>query len=271
MDKQLFFAFGQAKSGTTFLQRTLNLHPEVSCSSEHQFTVFIDRFQQLFKQYDNLLALVDKRTGGQGIIPTSPFMVEKLFRYTVECIIEESAKDKGIAGANDNAILYRIEAYNELFDSPKFIVIFRNPIDTAISAWHHNMRLAKEENNPNHEQFMTKHGGFEGWLKFAAELFSQDVKRYKAFAENHNNIIMVRYEDLLRYKKNSLLQLFHFLGASTCDNILNCIIEQSSLKAMRENSSQKLFFRSASITMGQGVISDSLRRIFLPVKHMKQI
>ena len=104
-------------------------------------------------------------------------MVKKLFRYTVECIIEESAKDKGIAGANDNGIRHRIEAYNELFDSPKFIVIFRNPIDTAISAWHHNKRLAKEENNPNHEQLMTKHGGFEGWLKCVAELFSQDVKK----------------------------------------------------------------------------------------------
>ena len=144
MDKQLFFCFGPPKSGTTFLQRILNLHPEVSCPPEHQFNILINKFGELLKQYDNTLKMIDQRTGGQGTTPVGAAIYPKVFRYIVKTLILESAKGKRIAGANDNTIITKIDAYNKLFDSPKFISIFRNPIDAAISAWHHNMRLAKE-------------------------------------------------------------------------------------------------------------------------------
>ncbi len=138
MKKQLFFCFGTPKSGTTYLQRVLNLHPEISCPSEHQFDFLNKKFSELLKQYDNVIKLVDHRTGGQGTSSLEHVICPELFRFTVQNMIWESAKGKKIAGANDNSIITRIETYNTLFNSPKLIAIFRNPIDTAISAWHHN-------------------------------------------------------------------------------------------------------------------------------------
>ncbi len=260
MNKQLFFCFGPPKSGTTFLQRILNLHPEVSCPSEHQFDFLSNNIGELLKQYDNILKIVDHRTGGQGTTALRTVLRPKIFQYTVENMIWESAKGKRIAGANDNAIITKIDTYNILFNSPKFIVIFRNPIDTAISAWHHNMELAKEENNPGHKLFMTMHGDLEDWIKYIANNFSHNVHAYMNFNKSHDNIIMVRYEDLKNDKEATIIRLFDFLGASTSGHMLSCIIEESSLAAMKDASIRKEFFRSGSTEMGKVVISDDLRR-----------
>jgi hypothetical protein len=260
MNKQLFFCFGPAKSGTTFLQRILNLHPEISCPPEHQFDFLADNFKRLLDHYDQERQVVDLRTGGQGTIPISENIQQKLFVCAVNNILWESAKEKRIAGANDNAIINRLEGYNDLFNSPKFIAIFRNPIDTAISAWHHNMKLAEEENNEQHKLIMTQHGGLEGWVRHVTKIFSNGVEAFMDFSAKHENIILVRYEDLINDKKVNLIRIFEFLGASTDEQVLSAVIEESSLDAMKNTSIRKEFFRSGSTNMGKGVISDAIRK-----------
>ncbi|NOZ74802.1 MAG: sulfotransferase, partial [FCB group bacterium] len=214
MKRQLFFCFGPPKSGTTFLQRLLNLHPEISCPSEYSFDFLIRKLSDLLEEYDDVLALIDRRTGGQGTTPMKKVMLPVVLRATIENMIYFTAGDKRIAGANDNSILNAISMYNNLFHSPKLIVIFRNPVDAAISAWHHNLRLAREEKNPEHEQLMTQYGGFDGWMKNSSKIFSRDVKAYLDFAKTHDNIIMIRYEDLVHDKRPTVTRLFTFLGAS---------------------------------------------------------
>ena len=84
MSEQIFFCFGPPKSGTTFLQRTLNLHPDISCSSEHQFDFLLNQFQKVLEQYDHLRKVIDTRTGGQGVIPLSEVVRLKLFKVMIE-------------------------------------------------------------------------------------------------------------------------------------------------------------------------------------------
>jgi hypothetical protein len=177
----------------------------------------------------------------------------------VESVVYKSAGNKIIAGANDNGIMNRLELFNDVFGAPKFIAIFRNPIDAAISAWHHNQRLAKEENDQRHVEIMTGHGGFDGWIKFYAQLFSNAVQGFQKFSGNHDNAIYVCYENLTGNKRENLIRLFHFLGASTDEKIIAAIIDSSSLDAMRDASVRKEFFRSGSTNMGAGVVSDELR------------
>jgi hypothetical protein len=259
MNKQLFFCFGLPKSGTTFLQRTLNLHPEVSCPSEHNFKYLLDAFRSIFRQYEGVQKSIDIRTGGQGIIPVDNNVVIKTFRCAIENIIYESARGKKVAGANDNAIIGMLDSYNQLFESPRFIAIFRNPVDQAISAWHHNTKLAAEENNNIHLDIMNKHGGFDGWVKFCAQRFVQSVRTCKTFADRNENLMMIRYEDLKQDKKYNMEKLFRFLEVSTDESLLDDIIKNSSLEAMKDASVRKQFFRSGSTDMGREEISAALR------------
>ena len=258
--KQLFFCFGPPKSGTTFLQKVLNMHPEVSCPAEHQFDFFFSAYASVLDQYEQVIKQVDHRTGGQGILLNKSSLQKKLLKFTFEEIIFESAKNKTIAGANDNAIINKIDMYNTLFESAKFIAIFRNPIDTAISAWHHNHRLAKEENNPAHITFMTQHGGIEDWIKVICNDFTTSVNNCLNHNKTYHNMLIIRYEDLVTEKHSTLVKLFEFLGAKTDDPTINPLINNSSLDEMKRTAKKKGFFRKGSTDMGKGEITDNFRK-----------
>ncbi len=259
MNKSLFFCTGLPKSGTTFLQRTLNLHAEIYCPSEHSFSALAKNLSVLLDQYQGLLELIDARTGGQGVMPFSGEVKNKIFRCTVEQLIIENTADKKIVGANDNAIVNNLEFYSDLFDQPRLIVIFRHPVDAAISAWHHNSRLAEEEKNPQHIEIMTRHGGFEGWLKFYAQLFEKTVQGYKNFSSKNPQVIHLRYEDLKNNKSQTLQRLFEFLGVAANNSLIDDVVKKSSLDAMAESSKYKAFFRAGSTSMGEGVVSGELK------------
>lgn len=118
----LFFCFGPPKSGTTYLQRMLNSHPEVSCPSEHQFDFLREGFTSLLNNYNNGLQLIDKRTGGQNATLVNTNTLSLIFRNSVEQIIKAAANGKPVIGANDNAVLNNLELYNTLFKDRKSVV-----------------------------------------------------------------------------------------------------------------------------------------------------
>src|SRR6187402_1454276 len=59
-DKQLFFVCGAPKSGTTWLQRVLDAHPQIQCSGEghfiERFTVPLAKVMRDYAEHMNLVA-----------------------------------------------------------------------------------------------------------------------------------------------------------------------------------------------------------------------
>src|SRR5215472_3366949 len=90
-ERTLFFCFGLPKSGTTLLQRALNMHPQISCPSEHDFSGLRTAFQRLFEGYNRGLQVADRRTGAQGATPVNSQTVEQVFRTAVEAIVRQAA------------------------------------------------------------------------------------------------------------------------------------------------------------------------------------
>ena len=137
------------------------------------------------------------------------------------------------------------------------LAIFRNPINTGISSWHHNLRLAEEE-HPKHRELVMQYGGFEGWLKQTANWFNDAVYKYRIFSKTNANTMFVRYEDLTKNTPDQLVRIFSFLGTSIDAKIIENIVVESSLTAMRENSAYPGFFRRGSTDFGKSTIDDKL-------------
>ena len=59
LDRQIFFVGGAPKSGTTWLQKALDAHPEIMCSGEGHF---LDKFalnlNEMIKDYNKHQAVV---------------------------------------------------------------------------------------------------------------------------------------------------------------------------------------------------------------------
>jgi hypothetical protein len=258
--EQLFFCFGPPKSGTTLLQRALSLHPQVSCPSEHQFSHLLECYRQLFKHYNQGLELIDRRTGGQGASLIDSECIDEVFRATVEIIMRKAGQGKPITGIKDNDLLPHLHYFDRFFGRPKIIVIFRNPIDQGLSQWHHNLRLAREENNPQHSELLAQFGGLDGWLRRNAQAFVRNVNSWMKFAEGRDNVHIVRYEELIMRRKEILRGIFAFLGADTVDATLDPIVAATDLCRMRNASRYPGFFRAGAIDLGGGEISPALRR-----------
>ncbi|MDB4308129.1 sulfotransferase [Gammaproteobacteria bacterium] len=255
----MFFCTGLPKSGTTFLQRMLNCHPEISCPSEHQFNSLRNGLSTIFGNYNNMLRQVGKRTGDQGVTIVDSECQLAVFRCTVETIIRGAADGKPIMGANDNGLLGNLALYDSLFGSPRILVIFRNPIDAGISAWHHNLRLAEEEGG-GHKDHMMRYGGFEGWLRQSARWFNEAVDLYRKYAVEHDNIIHVRYEDLAAETAKHLERIVNFLGADSDPEVITKIVLQTKFDVMKKESSKTGFYRAAATGFGAGEVDDELRK-----------
>jgi len=253
-----FFTFGLPKSGTTFLQRTLNLHPQIASPSEHQLDFILKQYEKLFSQYNKALQIVDHRTGGQGSTPISNQGLLNIYKCTILSIMEDFAKGKKFRAINDNAIIHKLDFYNTLFDKPKMIAIVRNPLNQSISAWHHNERLAIEENNPQHRELNNKFGGFDGWVLYNVKIFSQTVKNLQAFQKKFDNLHIVCYESLVKDKEKILMEIFSFLGVEYDNKLLEQIVQKSSFESMKKESNVKGFFRNQQLKVDKNSISDKL-------------
>jgi hypothetical protein len=258
-ERTLFFCFGLPKSGTTLLQRALNMHPQISCPSEHNFSDLGAAIQQLFKGYNRSLQVMDRRTGGQGATPVNPQTVEQVFRAAVEAIVRQAAGKKKIMGANDNTILRNLHAYDQLFEHPKMVAIFRNPIDRALSAWHHNLRLAEEEKDPRHREMMTRHGDLDSWLRLLTQQFTARVDEWRQFVAGREHTFTVTFEDLVNKRAQRLRELFTFLGANASELVVEPIVAATDFKLMRDQSRHPGFFRRAAVDMGDNEIGTDLR------------
>jgi hypothetical protein len=257
-----FLCFGLPKSGTTFLQRMLNMHPEVSCPSEHNLVHLSAQIDRLLEDYGKALTVIDRRTGGQG--PTLPDQNVGLdiLRAAIYALSRSAAGGKPIHGLNDNAIFSSIRFADSLLRQPKMIAIVRNPVDLAVSAWRHNLRLAKEE-----PQQATAHldllrnpaGTLEGYVLTRAKSYNDTVLRFLDYAESRPNILLTRYEDLVDNKKAGFVRLLAFLDAGISDEVVNPIIANSSPVEMARNSARPAFFGIGDTSKGNMKVGAAVR------------
>ena len=141
----LFFCGGIAKSGTTLLQRILNLHNDISCQFEDDLNYLLQEFIRIHRGYNLRIKQTGDRIGLKEVKPVSSKVYDNALFKIISDIAEERKLDKKFVGISDNNfLLENFNILNDNFTNSKSIIIFRNPIDRAISLWNHNHRLYKK-------------------------------------------------------------------------------------------------------------------------------
>ena len=155
MKEPNFFCGGPPKSGTTFLQRILDSHPDIGCSSEDDLQKLLNSFIELHKSYNDKLLRVGQRIGVKNVPLVESKVFENLLFNLISDISSNRNQGKKLIGISDNDfLLSNIIPILKCYINTKVIIIFRNPIDTALSAWDSNHRLYKKENHPAHLEIM---------------------------------------------------------------------------------------------------------------------
>ncbi|MFL5298056.1 MAG: sulfotransferase domain-containing protein [Phenylobacterium sp.] len=227
----IFFACGAPKSGTTWLQRVLDAHPEVCCSGEGHF---IQRFSAPIAKSVNaynreLVAVASQVYEGEPYYqPVGQPEFDALIRdFILGRLSARAGPQTRWIGDKTPTYTRHLEQLNRLFPGAKVIHIVRDPRDVAVSRMAHSRRAgAGAATTPGSEEHRLT-------LEGAVRMWREAVSAVDAFAAAHpGQTHELRYRDLHTDPIGEIGRLFGFLGAPAPRVLVQRIAAQTSFKAL---------------------------------------
>lgn len=293
----VFFIVGQQKSGTTWLMRMLDSHPEILCKGEGRFFGAGWR-QESVKQTDakrppsslynavldaEYLRLWIERSVWSRDDEAGEH-VDNIVRMAVDYFLmgELSKTGKKIVGDKSPLLTPEtIEEISTIYPEARVIHIIRDGRDAAVSALHHSWNFGKQKS----ARVSAKREAYRndaGELKEAREsvFAGNSLKRMAAEwgarvgrtiedgpALLGSNYAEVRYEDLLQRPEEEIGRLLEFLGAEAGqETVRRCVgaasFERLSKGRKRGEEDATSFFRKGVAGDWKNVFTEEDRRIF---------
>jgi len=263
----VFFITGQAKSGTSWLMRLLNAHPEILCQGEGRF------FGRDYKRPDV------KRMSSETLQPSSLYraltdanylrawiersvwtrdrdldeQLAEVTRALTNHFLATSAAASGKRIVGDKTPFLGsspVEEIAEVYPDAKVIHIIRDGRDVAVSAMHHlwkheidlggGMDLRGEEAK-NRDAYQANPAEYlrSGRSIFLPKRLARGAREWAQLVDQTmrkgpellgRNYAEVRYEALLNRPERELARLLSFLGAAGDDRTVDACIEAASFE-----------------------------------------
>jgi len=228
---EFFFVCGAPKSGTTWLQRILDAHPEVACSGEGHFvTRFSAPLAKVMNTYNRGLEWEAKLVyDGQ---PYYGHVEQDEFDDVIRGFISNRLRTRADAqtrwvGDKTPNYTRNLDLLHRLFPTAKIIHIVRDPRDVAVSRMVFSKRAGfSDACTPGADEHrQTLEGAVRSW--------TQAVTAVDAFAAKHPGLVHeVGYLDLHADPMAETERLFAFLGAPAPRPLLERIVAATSFEAL---------------------------------------
>lgn len=211
---RLFFVCGAPKSGTTWLQKALNVHSQIVCVGEGHFAdILIRSLRTPLKQYFDQ----------QQVVANNVYEGKAYYRYerteefeflALSFILNAFARlsipaGTRLIGDKTPANVDHLDLFHHLVPEAKFINIVRDGRDTLVSTFKHVERVARRNGElpPDVEKML-----LERTETYAAR-WVRSVENAQSFAAAHPGVLhTVRYEDLKQDFPTAFAVVLGFLG-----------------------------------------------------------
>jgi hypothetical protein len=226
-----FFIGGAPKSGTTWMQRALDLHPEIACSGEGHLHEFIARpINEMVTKYNAKLSAVAKIVYEDKpyLPPVSRDELLELTRVVMTMMLMRRTKPGArLIGDKTPANAHVVGDLSWLFPEMKFILMLRDPRDVAASRIGHALRSGYVDAADRDSE------GYRKVVSAAAVDWRGAFEQTQDFARRRPaQCTIVRYEDLVRDPAGELARVLAFLEMETTSEQLAAIVEGSSFNAL---------------------------------------
>ncbi|WP_067621209.1 sulfotransferase family protein [Alicyclobacillus acidiphilus] len=205
MPRPNFFIVGAAKSGTSSLDRYLGQHPEVYIPPKKEAHFFsIPDFPPVFR--------------GPGDEGMNQYTIRDRDMYYH--LFDGVAGEKAIGESSVFYLYYPGTAQRMKQEIPdaKIIIMLRNPVDRAFSAYMHLIRDEREHRS--FRESLAKEAEFKAndfepmWYYRELGLYSEQVKRYlETFGRDRVKVII--FEEFVKDAVSGVQDVAAFLGVST--------------------------------------------------------
>lgn len=242
---QKLFLTGCPKSGTTWLVRALNGHPQIIANGEGRFAWRLIPFLQ---QAANAFNQDQKQAGGTdlGQITNDDFLI--LARAFSDRVL---LKYLLTSGKNANLIttiadktpqhVLSVPLLRLMYPQCRFINIVRDPRDAATSALFHLAKRETKSRDEYVESFIT-----QSWKMHVEAAVNSE----KQLGTDH--FLNIRYEDFHADELGTITQCLRFIGADDSEESIQLCLEAGSFKKLsggreRGQTDFNSFFRNGTI------------------------
>jgi LPS sulfotransferase NodH len=284
----VFFLVGRSKSGTSWLMRLFNSHPEILCRGEGKFFGrgksnalhgALSRSKELKRWLaHNPWTLRDEDPNLDDIVAnTINYLMQEKLRKTNKRIVGDKSPftTPGM-----------IEEISSVCPGAKVVHIVRDGRDVAVSSVHHQWNNAIDQGGRrklSREKVAKREAyrkapeafGASGESIFAGEHVAQIARSWstsvsKAMADAAllgDNYCQVRYEDLLAEPVGEVMRLLEFLGADSDVEVARGCVQAASFEQLSGGRTQgeeasSSFYRKGIAGDWKNHFSEEDRRVF---------
>ena len=225
----LFFVCGAPKSGTTWLQKSLDAHPQILCAGEGHFAdMFVRKIFKPVEQYFIHQRVVTKNVyEGDGFyqhLPREDFaFVATAFILGAFSRLKISSETR-LIGDKTPANVEHLELLHYLFPEAKIINIVRDGRDVLVSTLKHLERVSKiDGTRTDLEEYLSKK------TRLYASRWVKAVENAEKFGAKYPGVMhTVRYEDLKQDFSSAFFGIVDFLGVEVSqEEVARCEAETS--------------------------------------------
>lgn len=228
-----FFVTGVTKSGTTWLQRMLNSHPEIACGGESKLNVFLGQLGPAVTAYNQALTKTNEkiyreeavyRLLGQG---QARAVMQYLFLDRLGAV-QQAAAAAGKAAAlkwigdKDPDYKRELAAWRAILPEARVISTTRDGRDCYVSLWFHL--------HPDREPLAAANrADFLGRIEGHAATWRDTMAKFRRDAEVHSGRhYAIRYESLLQDATGEMARLFAWFGCDASPATAEAVVRRNA-------------------------------------------
>jgi hypothetical protein len=292
----VFFVVGYQKSGTTWLMKMLDAHPEIMCHGEGRFfgrEWVHEKLKEMpvKQQPSSLYYAVEHAEDLRYWVERSPWSRQEdpeehlanLTRGTIDYFLARRLAGSGKRLVGDKSPLLTprdLEDIVRIYPEAKVIHIIRDGRDVAVSGMHHIWNFGKGETDPKirEKRDAYRSGGVppkEGQGIFTGKILTKLAREWnervggavRAGAALGPHYTEVHYEELLERPEEAMERLVGFLGADTAPQAVRRCVEAASFEQLsggrrRGEEEATSFFRKGVAGDWRNVFTAENRRTF---------
>ncbi|MDF1810647.1 MAG: sulfotransferase [Verrucomicrobiales bacterium] len=185
-----FFVLGLPGSGTVWLQRLLNSHPEILCPPEHHLSKLWQTTESTVESYQSVIQRIDEKNDCRGHkLDTEKLHAELYTNWLEHLFVHYTDDSVSHVGINDNNLDSNLPYHARMFPRAKFLFIVRDPRDVAVSLWNF-----KKKFDPGFDRDGTQ---LTAIAESVGMEWTEKIKNVQEFNQAlPGKIELVRYEDL---------------------------------------------------------------------------
>ncbi|WP_422367996.1 sulfotransferase family protein [Pelagibius sp.] len=233
----LFIVTGVTKSGTTWLQRLLDSHPEVACGGESKLNVLLTQLAPAIREYNTALTKTnDKIYKEQAVYETlgkpqllaamQYFFLDRL--AAVQRRAEAAGKTAALRWVGDKDPDYKrdLVSWRAILPDARIISTIRDGRDCYVSLWFHLYPDREPLAAENRADFIGRIKGHAATWRDTAAKFQKDA------ADHPGRHFSLRYENMLTDTGREMTALFDWLGCDVSDATIAEVVRRNSFQTL---------------------------------------